>query len=380
MKLIHLSDLHVGKRLNEFSLLDDQKYILDKILQIVTEETPDAVLLAGDIYDKSIPSAEAVRVFDEFLAKLARKTAVFLISGNHDSPERLAFGRELMAKSNVYLSSIYAGPEEPTVLRDGYGEVAIYLLPFVKPPVVRSAFPDAAIESYNDAVKTALSALTLDPGRRNVLVAHQFVIGAILSESETLSVGGLDYIDASVLEPFDYVALGHIHKAQTIKKETIRYSGTPLVYSFSESEDPKSVTVVTLKEKGNCSVSTIPLVPYRRLRKIRGSYMELTNQKTYQNQNTDDYLSVTLTDEEDVIDAMQKLRTIYPNIMELRYDNARTRTQNRIEGGEEKKDLSPFALFEEFYLLQNNAPLTEAQKVYLQEQMELLWEERNGEQ
>ncbi len=375
MKFIHLSDLHLGKRLNDFSLLEDQKYILDKILQIVTEESPDAVLLAGDIYDKSIPPAEAVRLFDDFLAKLSALTSVFLISGNHDSPERLSFGKQIMEKGGVYLSSLYTGPEPPVLLSDEHGETAFYLLPFLKPAIVRAVFPDAVIESYQDAVKTALDALTLDPRRRNVLVAHQFVIGAVLSQSETLSIGGLDHMEASLFDAFDYVALGHIHKAQKAGKETIRYSGTPLAYSFSESDDVKSLTVITLKEKGQPpEISFRPLHPLRRLRKLRGSYMELTGRDYLQRQNTDDFFSVTLTDEEDVLDAMQKLRHFYPNIMELRYDNRRTQSQAWITGGEKVDALSPLALFEELYQLQNNAPLDEAQKNYLDEQIKNLWE------
>ena len=255
MKLIHLSDLHLGKRVNEFSLLEDQKYILTKILNIIDEEKPDALLIAGDIYDKAIPSAEAVELFDDFLVRLAGKDIkTFIISGNHDSPERLAFANRLIDISGIHLSPVYNGKVEPCTLTDSFGNINIYMLPFVKPIHVRRFYPEEEISTYTDAIRVALSQVKFDPKDRNVLITHQFVTGAERSESEEISVGGSDNVDASVFDGWDYVALGHIHRPQNIGEERIRYCGTPLKYSFSEANHQKSVTVVELNEKGNQSI------------------------------------------------------------------------------------------------------------------------------
>ena len=335
MKLIHLSDLHIGKRVNEFSMLEDQKYILAQILGIVKDEQPDGVILAGDIYDKAVPSAEAVQVFDYFLTELSRLgTAVFLISGNHDSAERLAFGSRLMRESRVFSAPVYDGKLTSVCLEDSWGEVWIHLLPFLKPAAVRHVYENEPADTSEEAVATALSHLNLDPQKRNVLAAHQFVTGASLSESEELAVGGLDQIRTELFEPFDYVALGHIHSPQQVGRETIRYCGTPLKYSFSEAGQQKSVTVAELREKGNIQVRTIPLKPLHDMRRLRGTYLEVTAKSFYEQFDREDYVQITLTDEEDVPDGMQKLRVVYPNLMRLEYDNKRTREGHLIESVE----------------------------------------------
>lgn len=374
MKLIHLSDLHLGKRVNEFSMLEDQAYILRQILNIVDDQRPDAVLIAGDVYDKAVPPAEAVSLFDGFLTALAeRETAVFLISGNHDSAERLAFGARLLCSRGVYVSPVYRGAEKPVELRDSYGSVYIHMLPFLKPALVRHAYPEAEFEGYNGALRYAIEQLQIDSAQRNVLLSHQFVTGAARCESEEVSVGGLDNVDAELYESFDYVALGHLHGAQNIGRN-LRYCGTPLKYSFSEAKQEKSVTVVELREKGCVEISTIPMNPLRDLREMRGSYMELTDRETYQGTAVEDYLHVILTDEEDVPDALAKLRTIYPNIMRLSYDNRRTRENRSVEGAEQAEQKSPLSLLEEFYRLQNNAPMSEKQRIFAQGLIEKIWE------
>ena len=376
MKLIHLSDLHLGKRLLEFSLLEDQRFILEKILDIIDQECPDAVLLAGDVYDKSVPSAEAVSLFDDFLFRLAqRKLQVFMISGNHDSPERVAFGARLFNRSGIHISPVYQGEVSPVTLRDENGEVNFYLLPFIKPMHVRAAFPDAEIASYTDAVRTAVGGMNVDPVQRNVLVAHQFVTGAERSESEEVPVGGLDNVDAEVFACFDYVALGHLHGPQNVGTEKIRYCGTPLKYSFSEAGHLKSVTVAELGEKGALTVRTVPLVPLRDMREIRGSYMEVTSRANYSGTNTGDYLQITLTDEEDIPEAMNRLRTVYPNLMAVRYDNRRTRSQMSPGSAQNPERKSPLELFGELYEKQNGAPLSEVQRAFCAELMERIWEE-----
>lgn len=376
MKFIHLSDLHIGKRVNEFSMLEDQEYILAKIIDIIDDEKPDAVLIAGDVYDKSVPSAEAVQLFDDFLVRLAKRALnIFVISGNHDSPERLAFGARLMNLSGVYLSPVYNGNINPVTLTDKFGTVELYMLPFVKPAHIKRFFSDVEIDSYTEALKTALEHLPLNSSNRNILVTHQFVTGAARSESEEISVGGSDNVDVTVFDPFDYVALGHIHKPQTIGKDTVRYCGTPLKYSFSEVNHQKSVTVVELCEKGNTIIRDVLLIPKRDMREIKGSYLEITARNFYTGTNTEDYLHITLTDEEDIPDAIGKLRAIYCNIMKLDYDNKRTRFMAELNGVEHVESKTPIELFAEFYEKQNNQPLTETQYTFTAELIEKLWED-----
>lgn len=375
MKLIHLSDLHLGKRMNEFNLLEDQDYILREIVGIVGREAPDAVLIAGDVYDKSVPSAEAVRLFDDFLCRLAgRGGRVFVISGNHDSPERLAFGGRLMGDSGVRLAPVYDGAVKPDILEDAHGPVHIYMLPFVKPAHVRRFFPETPIESYTDALRVAIENMGVDPAARNVLVAHQFVTGGTRSDSEDISVGGTDNVDAEVFAPFDYVALGHLHRPQNVGRDTLRYCGTPLKYAFSEAGQQKSVTVAELGEKGSVRVRAVPLVPRRELRELRGTYMELTAKTAYDGTDTEDYLHITLTDEEDVPDAVGKLRAIYPNLARLDYDNSRTRACFAPDAGA-AEGASPLELFAAFYRQQNGRPMSEEQRAFAGALMEEIWEE-----
>lgn len=377
MKLIHLSDLHIGKRVNEVSMIEDQEYILLQILQILDEENADALLIAGDVYDKSVPSAEAVTLFDDFLCRLAkRKKPVLIISGNHDSPERLAFGNRLMEQSGIHISPVYNGTVESITLNDAHGEVVFWLLPFIKPAHVKRFYPDSGIESYTDAVRTAVEKMSIDPAKRNVLLTHQFVTGASTCESEEISVGGSDNVDASVFQNFDYVALGHIHGPQNIGSNRIRYCGTPLKYSFSEELHHKSVTVVNLGKKGELQIQLRPLIPKHDLRSIRGTFEQLSGRSFYEGTHTDDYLHIILTDEEDVSEAIGKLRAIYPNLMKLSYDNTRTRVNQIIDGPENVQRKSPLELFHELYELQNNQPMSEEQRVFVQELIEGIWEDR----
>ena len=376
MKLIHLSDLHLGKRVNEFSMLEDQAYILRQILAIIDQEMPDGVIIAGDVYDKSVPSAEAVQLFDDFLYWLARRQLqVFVISGNHDSPERVAFASRLIDHSGVHLSPVYDGTVAVVTLEDEYGPMDVYLLPFLKPAHVRRFYPDEQIDTYTDAIRVAVAHIPLDSSQRNVLVTHQFVTGATRSESEEISVGGSDNVDASVFDNFDYVALGHIHGPQNIGSPRIRYCGTPLKYSFSEANHEKSVTVVTLEQKGSLEVRTVPLKPLRDLRELRGSYLELTLKANYIDTNTDDYVHITLTDEEDIPDGIGKLRVIYPNLMKLDYDNQRTRSNTTLAGSEDAEQKSPLELFGMFYEAQNGQPMSAEQEQYVQELIETIWED-----
>lgn len=376
MKFLHLADLHLGKRVNGFSMLEDQAHILRQILAILDDEQPDGVLIAGDVYDKSVPSVEAVELLDGFLTELrARGVPVLLISGNHDSPERLAFGGRVMDSCGIHISPVYDGALAPVTLHDEFGPVHVWLLPFVKPAHVRRWFPDADIESYTDAVAEAVAHMDIDTAARNVLVTHQFVTGGTRSGSEELSVGGTDNVDSGIFAPFDYVALGHLHGAQHIGRETIRYAGSPLKYSFSEARQHKSVTVVTLGEKGDVQVCTVALTPLRELREIRGSYDELTARSFYEHTTyRSDYLHLILTDEQDVFDAMSRLRTIYPYLMTLDYDNARTRAAGGMSVPAETERRTPLELFEALYTRQNHQPMSEVQRAYIAQLMEQIME------
>ncbi len=376
MKLIHLSDIHLGKRVNEFSMLEDQAHILKKILAVVDEEKPDGVLIAGDVYDKSVPSTEAVQLFDDFLVRLAeRKLPVFIISGNHDSPERLSFANRLIDAAGIHLAPVYNGVVEPITLSDEYGPVNVYMLPFIKPAHVRGFFPDTEITGYSDAVAAAIGRMNIDKTQRNVLITHQFVTGAQRSDSEELSVGGTDNIGAEVFCDFDYVALGHIHGPQNMDSGRIRYCGSPLKYSFSEAAQQKSVTVAELKEKGMLEIHTVPLIPRRDMVELKGSYQQLTLREFYENTTyQEDYTHITLTDEEDIPDAVAKLRAVYHNLMKLDYDNTRTRHSAAISGAENVETRSPIDLFAEFYELQNGLPMSAEQTELVASLIEKIWE------
>lgn len=376
MKIMHLSDLHLGKRVNEFSMLEDQIYILNEIINIIDEQKPKVIILAGDIYDKPIPPAEAVEIFDNFLYKLSKRNpAVFIISGNHDSAERIAFGSRLFDKSGIYLSPVYNGKISPICIDDKYGKVNFYMLPFIKPVHVRRFFPDAEIYTYTDALSTVISDMHIDTAQKNILITHQFVTGSSRTESEDVSVGGSDNVDADIFKDFDYVALGHIHRSQSCGSEYIRYCGTPLKYSFSESKDTKSITVIDIKEKGDIKLDFIPLTPLRDMVEIKGSYNELMLKSFYENTSlTDDYVHITLTDEEDIPDVITKLRVVYKNIMKLDYDNQRTKKSSEINLINDMESKSPLELFDTFYELQNGKHLSDTQRVFLKNIIEEIWE------
>ncbi len=376
MKFFHLSDLHLGKRVNELSMLDDQRFILEQIVRMADGERPDAVVIAGDVYDKAAPPAEAVQLFDDFLCSLAgRGIEVLITAGNHDSAERLAFGGRLMAPSGVHISPVYAGRVTPVSLEDAFGRVDFFLLPFIRPADVRRFYgQEEEIESYTQALACAIRHMDRDESVRSVLVAHQFVTGALRCDSEDISVGGADNVDAAVFAPFDYTALGHIHGPQNVAGETVRYCGTPLKYSFSECSHRKSVTVVELEEKGTIRVQTRTLTPMHDMRRLRGTYMELCDRRCYEGTATDDYLQITLTEEQEIPDAIVKLRAIYPNILRLDYDNARTRAGAEALEAASVERRSPLELFEDFYEKQNNGPMEPLQLRFSEEMMKKIWE------
>jgi len=374
LKIVHLSDLHLGKRLNEFSLLEDQRYILNEIIKIIDDSQVDCVIIAGDVYDKSIPPVEAVEIFDNFLTCLARrKLHVLIISGNHDSAERMTFGAKLMTASGIHFAPVYKGKTEQVILEDKYGKINFYLLPFVKPSVIRPFFPEEKIETYTDAIRLIVKNMNVDKSQRNVIVAHQFVTGAERCESEEICVGGSENVDASVFDDFDYVALGHIHGSQKILKETVRYCGSPLKYSFSECDHKKSIPIVEINEKSNVKIDFAPLVPKLDLREIRGKYDEIMLKKNYENTNTEDYLHITLTDEYDIPEGFARLSSVFKNLMKLDYDNKRTKSVGEIDSDFENETLSPLELFKKFYNLQNNQHVNDEQNQILTSLISEIW-------
>lgn len=366
MKFLHLSDLHIGKRVNEFSMIEDQTYILEQILTIVDEKSPDAVIIAGDVYDKSMPTIEGVTLFNDFLSKLyQRNLSIFIVSGNHDSAERLNFGNQILKDSRVYIGGTFDGTLSKVLLEDSYGPVNVYLLPFIKPANV-SVYYDG-VENYHDAVFTVIDKSEIDIKTRNVLVAHQFVtsggVSPERSDSEQISVGGLDNVDVTAFTSFDYVALGHIHRAQKIGRDMIRYAGSPLKYSFSEANHNKSVTLVTMNSKDDLSHELLPLSPLRDMRIIKGPIEKLIDPEYYSQANTNDYIHATITNEEEIYDAIGQLRRVYPNIMKLEFDNSKTRKNDEAKTSAQAiANKNPLELFEEFYENQNNVPMTEDQR------------------
>lgn len=368
MKFLHISDLHIGKKFKETDFTGDQIHILGEIIQIAKSEKPDGIFIAGDIYDRSVPPANAVNIFDEFLTELNQNNIrVFIISGNHDSPERLNFGKEIMGKNHIHIAGTYKGELDRIELKDEHGIINIYLLPYIKPSIVSNYMKDVSIDTYEVAAKLVIDAANINTEHRNILIAHQFVTNAGVSpdtsDSEVLSIGGLDNIDVSVFKPFDYVALGHIHGPQKIGRDTIRYCGTPLKYSFSECNHKKSVTCIDVKEKGNIQITQIPLHPIRDMRVLKDKIDNLLQDEKY-TRNCDDYIHAIITDEEDIYDPIGKLRTVYKNILILEIENTKTKINDnsRTSASGDVANRNPFDLFLEFYQNQNNVELNENQR------------------
>lgn len=373
MKLFHLSDLHIGKIVNKFSMIEDQIYIFNRITELIKEHKPDGVIIAGDVYDKSIPSAEAVSLFDDFLTELSHcGTAVYLISGNHDSAERIAYAQSILKRNDIYISPVYDGIVEPVSVRDEFGEINIYLMPFIKLFNVRQAFPEENIESYNDAFRVAVEKMEVDTSKRNILVAHQFVTGSEGSGSEDAVVGAVDNVDSDIFNDFDYVALGHIHGAQHIGRKTVRYCGTPLKYSFSECRHKKSVTMLDIGTKGEeIKITELPLVPMRDMREMTGSFEELFEEG--KNNPSDDYLRIVLTDTDRIPDAIGGLRPFYPNIMILEYAIDREKYDGITETVINTERYSPMELFSKFFNIQNGRDMEEDQRELMEELINEIW-------
>ena len=379
MRLLHCSDLHLGKRVHECSMTEEQRHILKQIASIAVAQQVDGIIIAGDLYDKLVPSIEAVGLLDEFLTSLwEQHLPVYLISGNHDSPERLSFGTQLLEQNDVYLAGVFTGKAQHLSLQDAYGALELYLLPFIKPAMVRSFYPEESIETYEDAVRVALSHSDIDPQKRNVLVAHQFVTNngrePERSDSETLSVGALEQVDVSLFDGFDYVALGHIHGPQKIGRETVRYCGSPLKYSFSEWRHKKSVTIVELKEKGIVLLEQVPLQPIHDLREIRGTLSSLLQPEVVAQGDPQDYLRVILTDEIPPYDPLGQLRQVYPNLLRLDFERNEVAAMESITAAQDVEEKTIMELFSDFYEMANDRSMNEAERAV----MEQIWKEQGG--
>jgi exonuclease SbcD len=377
MKFLHLSDLHIGKSVNGFSMIEEQQHAFEQIIGYVQTERPTAILIAGDVYDRAVPGVEAVRVFDDFLTALSHEdVSVLLISGNHDSPERLNYASRLLSEKHIHLCGVFDGKLRSVTLTDEYGAVNFWLLPFIKPSSVQGMFAKREIEGYDDMLTAALESASIDYTERNVLVSHQFYtkqgVTPVQSESELSPVGGLDAINADLLSRFDYVALGHLHGAQTVGYEHIRYAGSPIKYSFSEWRQEKSVSLVELREKGDISLTKLPLTPLHDMREIKGKLAALTSAEIASQAGKEDYLRVILTDDEEIIDPMGKLRSIYPNVMALDFENSRTSIDLSTVSAHSQKveSLSPYDLFSEFFLETSGAVMTEDQAAIVRKFLE----------
>ena len=378
MKFFHLADLHLGKRVNGFPMIEDQKIILDQILELADTENPDAVVIAGDVYDKSIPSVEAVNLMDDFLVELVRrKLQVFVISGNHDSAERVSYGGRVMEQSGIHISPRISGCG-PIRLDDQYGPLYIYLIPYIHPSVVREAYPEEKVTDWTQAMEVLIRNAHVDPAARNIAVAHQYVTASGVRpeecDSEQKHIGGLDNVDYSVFDAFDYVALGHLHGPQRIGRDTVRYAGSPLKYSFSEEKHKKSVTLVEIKEKGQVEYRQLPLVPARDFKTLRGTFSEVMSPGFTALLSAEDYYRIILTDEQDVDQALARLRKyFYKNLMDLEYDNTRTRTQSDIDAGEEALEKEPIEVLQELFLKQNGTAMNDFQTQTAARLIEEIW-------
>ena len=367
MKFLHLADLHLGKILQEQSLIEDQEYMLNQIIEIIEKENIDAVLISGDVYDRSVPPAEAVNLLDCFLKTLIKeiKIKVFMIAGNHDSKDRLAFGSKIFEDEGLYIESKYNGDLRKVELQDEYGKLNIYMLPFVKPIEVKQFFEDDLENNYNTAINKIISEEKINVKERNIILVHQFVTAGMVeperTESEVLSLGGIENVDVSNFIDFDYVAIGHVHRPQKIGRETARYAGTMLKYSFSEINHNKTIPIIELKDKGDININLVQLNPLRDMREIKGPIEELIKQENYECGNTNDYIKAVITNEEPVYDAIGQIRRIYPNTLKLEIRNSKTisnvEEQNiNLENVKKKTELE---LFADFYKAQNNADLDE---------------------
>ena len=376
MKLAHISDLHLGKTLYNYSLIEDQEYILEQIVGILVEKKVEVLMIAGDVFDKNVAPEAGLKVFRKFLNRLVEsKIKVLIISGNHDSAERLTFGGEFMTEKGIFFSKVYDGKIEPVSFEDEYGPVNFYLLPFIKPQIVNHYIEGNEIDTYEEAVQFAVKNMNINTSERNVILAHQNILSAKRCESEENIIGGLDAVSDAVFKDFDYTALGHIHSQQKIGKNNVFFCGTPLKYSVSEFDQEKKMPIISLAEKGKVDIEMISLIPKRDLRKITGTLDEILTSAKNDPNNHEDFIDITLTNEDEVMDAMASLRTVYPNVLKLSYDNKASRAAENVEKFSGVNEKKPLEIFEAFYQSRRGTEMNDEQKNYIQALIEKIWEE-----
>lgn len=378
MRLAHIADLHIGKRLYEHSLIDNQRDVLKKIIDIVKNLNLDGIMISGDVYDRSMPSVEAVILLDEFLTELNKLgIKIFIISGNHDSQIRLSFGAKMLDSNGIYISSVFNSKIEKVVLEDRWGKINFYLLPYIRPINVRKAFENFVSDDFTDAINFVIEHMDINKSERNVLVCHQFVTGATTSDSEELYVGGSENVDYTIFDDFDYVALGHLHKPQSVGRDSVRYAGTPLKYSFSEISHVKSITIVEIAEKGNLHIDEIPLIPMQDVIVLKGSFDRLISKSYLDSVDRESFVKIVLTDEIVRADAINYLRIYYPYILSLSYENRMTEKSNLVENNISHKEKNPKELIEELFLQQNNRELNNTENQILDEIVDEIWRKNN---
>lgn len=372
MRFLHLSDLHIGKRVNSYSMIEDQRFALEEILKLVKKEKVKYVVMAGDIYQVPNPSAEAMNLFDDFITKLSNlDITILIIAGNHDSAERLAFAASILKDSKIYISRPYNGEIEKVELSDEYGKINFYLFPYVKPYQVKRYFPEKDINSYSDAIRVVLDSIDINENERNVIISHQFILNAETSESEEIYAGEAEAVADIFYDKFDYAALGHIHKAQHFLGGKIRYPGALLKYSASETGYKKNIYIINMKEKGNIDYEKYKIDYLRDMRKIKGYFADVL-EKSKKDKNKEDYIHFELLDEDDVINAHQILKSIYPNIMTLRYINQKI-GENNLDSIKYDTTTSPINLFKDFYKERYGEELSEYQEELVKESIDKIW-------
>lgn len=374
MKLAHIADLHIGKKLNDFSLIDNQCDVLRQIVDWINRLNLDGIMIAGDVYDTTFPTIEAVELLDEFLTELSElKVHIFIIGGNHDSQQRLSFGARILEKSAIHISSVFNGNVDKVVLSDEYGDLNFYLLPYIRPIHVRKAYEDFKGEGFTEAIRYVLNKINPDISKRNILICHQFVTGAATSESEEIYVGGSENVDFTLFDKFDYVALGHLHKPQFVGRETVRYAGTPLKYSFSEAGHTKTMTVVDIREKGSIHIEEMPLEAKQDLLELKGSFTQLTSPEFRETVDRNAFIRVTLTDETIISNGISELRKYYPYILSLGYDNSMTRHDSKVKAANISESLNPLKMVEDLFRGQNNREMNEAERKIVTELVDRVW-------
>ncbi len=378
MRLLHLADLHLGRSLAEFSLQDLQQEFLNEILKTVSQRNIDAVLIAGDVYDRSLPPVYAVRMLNDFLCALSEMhVPVLIVSGNHDSAERLSFLSGVLNTSGIYIAGEYDMDAPPVILSDEFGKIHFYLLPFFRPGAVRAQAKDEAIATYNDAVKYAVEKMGVQTNERNVLISHHFVTSAghapVQSDSEIMFIGGLEMVDSACFDAFDYVALGHLHQVQKVGRDAVRYAGSPIKYSLSEVEGKKSFVIIEMGEKGDVNIELVPICLSQDMRLVRGTLEEIMKRPADGADN--DFLAVVLTDVEPVYDAMQTLRTRYPYVISVRRERDMIAANVDSISVGQVRELDPFTLFERFYESRTTLELTENEKADIRQALDEAAEE-----